>query len=140
MRYLAEATPTSPTPASAAVVAAFSSADDVVRAEQYADFVTGRAFRRTLLCRDNVQVSPSPLADAVTRLQVRSQAVPTAPSEADAARGPGVEAFRTSSSVTMTTNNPMVIAALHVLGAESPRVVSFTDLQAFDRRTTGQRS
>jgi methyltransferase-like protein len=129
LRYVGEATPSSPTQASESLVAALNPAHDVIRAEQYADFVTGRAFRRTLLCRQDAHVAPSQAVDAVSRLYMRSQAVPTTPSEADAARGPGVEAFRTSSSVTMTTNNPMVIAALHVLGAESPRVVSFADLQ-----------
>jgi SAM-dependent methyltransferase/methyltransferase-like protein len=128
LRYLAEATPTSQTSASESVVAAFNPSHDPIRAEQYVDFVIGRAFRRTLLCRSDISVASSPLIDAIPHLLARSQAAPVAPSEEDAARGGDVAAFRTPSSVTMTTNNPMVIAALRVLGEAAPRVVSFADL------------
>lgn len=129
LRYLAEATPTTHTAGSEPTAIKFDPTHDPIRTEQYVDFVIGRAFRRTLLCRDDVQVAPSALLDAVPRLLARTQAVRVAPSEADAARGGGVEAFRTPSSVTMTTNNPMIIAALHVLGDVAPRVIPFADLQ-----------
>lgn len=129
LRYLCEATPTAHTPVSELTLATLGPTHGRVRTEQYADFVAGRTFRRTLLCRAGVEVASAPLADAIPRLMLRSQAVSVAPAEADAARGPGVEAFRTPSSVTMTTNNPLVIAVLRVLGAVAPRVVAFTDLE-----------
>ena len=135
LRYLAEATPTAHSAAGNSVEATPDLATDPIRTEQYIDFVIGRTFRRTLLCRKGIEVASSPLADSISRVFARSQATPVAPAEADAARGPGVEAFRTPNSVTMTTNNPLVIAALHVLGAEAPRVVSFADLQ----RLVGER-
>ncbi|HTE46787.1 MAG TPA: class I SAM-dependent methyltransferase [Gemmatimonadaceae bacterium] len=129
LRYLAEAKPTAHTPAKGRVEQAFESAQDIVQMEQYVDFVLGRTFRRTLLCHDGIQVASGPLAEAIPQLMIRSRAVSVAPAEADAARGPGVEAFRTPNGVTMTTNNPLVIAVLRVLGAAAPVVMSFEQLQ-----------
>ncbi|HEY9228546.1 MAG TPA: hypothetical protein VIP11_17970, partial [Gemmatimonadaceae bacterium] len=58
-------------------------------------------------------------------------AEPVAPSPEDAARGGVVEAFRTPGGVTVTTNHPLVISALHALGSVSPATMSFDDIQRF---------
>ena len=129
LQYLAEASPTAHTPATEAVDATFNPARDRVRTEQYVDFVIGRTFRRSLLCREGIEAASSPREDAIPHLLVRSQAVRVEPAAADAARGPGVEAFRTPDGVTMTTNNPLVIAVLHALASAAPRVVSFAELR-----------
>ncbi|MEP6491165.1 MAG: class I SAM-dependent methyltransferase [bacterium] len=129
LRYLAEAKPTAHTPAKGRVEDAFDSDRNTVQMEQYVDFVIGRTFRRTLLCREHVDVTNVPLAGAIPQLMIRSRGVSVPPSEADAARGPGVEAFRTPNGVTMTTNNPLLIAVLQVLSRAAPLVLSFPDLQ-----------
>jgi SAM-dependent methyltransferase/methyltransferase-like protein len=102
---------------------------DRLRAEQYRDFVAGRTFRKTLLCRAGIDVKSAPLPSAVPQLFVRSLASPAEPSPEDAARGPGVRAFRAPRGASMTTNNPLVIAMLNALGSVSPTVVSFPELQ-----------
>jgi SAM-dependent methyltransferase len=42
--------------------------DDLVAREQYGDFISGRAFRQSLLCHAALSPSPDPVADGVGRL------------------------------------------------------------------------
>ena len=58
------------------------------------------------------------------RVRSRSQ-----PSAEDAARGGDVESFRAPSGATITTNNPLVVAALRRLSDVAPEVVAFDDLR-----------
>ena len=104
-------------------------AGDRIRSEQYMDFVQGRMFRRTLLCHDGVHSSAEPVVDAIRQLRVRSRVEPVDPSAEDAARGPGVAAFRIPEGRTVTTNNPVIILTLMALVAVAPVVVAYEDLK-----------
>ncbi|MEP6990740.1 MAG: methyltransferase regulatory domain-containing protein [bacterium] len=101
---------------------------DVVRVQQYLDFATGRTFRRSLLCHEHVVALPQPCVDAVVALHVTLSAVPTTPAEDDRGKGPGVESFSSPSNTTMTTNNPLVLAAFHVLLRVAPSSLPFDAL------------
>ncbi|MGH2897684.1 MAG: methyltransferase regulatory domain-containing protein, partial [Solirubrobacteraceae bacterium] len=103
--------------------------DDRVRTEQYLDFVRGRTFRRTLLCHTDVRPAAQPLADALRRVWIRSTGEPVEPSAEDAARGPGVGAFRAFGGRTITTNNPLMIATLSALQETAPAAMPFDDLE-----------
>ncbi len=101
---------------------------DVVRVQQYLDFATGRTFRRSLLCHEHVVALAQPSPDAVVALHVALRAVPTTPAEEDRGKGPGVESFRSPNNTTMTTNNPLVLAAFHVLLRVAPSSLPFDAL------------
>ncbi len=105
---------------------------DPIRAEQYRDFVRGGMFRKTLLCHAAVPLSRAPLPGAMKGLYLTGEVrpVPAAdkPAPADA------EAFETMNGRRLTTNNPLLRAALHGLFAAWPRAVAFGALHAEIRR------
>ena len=103
--------------------------DDVVRVQQYHDFASGGTFRRTLLCHDTAVPNPKPDAASIRDFHLVMRAVPAKPSEEDARRSNGTaESFKSADDVVVTTNNPMVIAALHALLRVMPAALSFTEL------------
>jgi methyltransferase-like protein/SAM-dependent methyltransferase len=126
LRYLAEARLSAETDSTRMVRQACAETSDPIILEQYLDFVVGRTFRRTLMCHQSVVPETVPLADGVQRLYVRSRVLPVPPAPSDAAAG--VEAFRSPTEVTITTNNPVVIAMLRVLIDAAPAVLPFGDL------------
>lgn len=127
LQFLCEARPTAENDALRRMRESLGPEVDRIRSEQYYDFVLGRTFRRTLLARDGAMCSATPQASAVRRLYLRSRAIQVPPADGDATV-PGVESFRTASAVTITTNQPVVLAMLHVLVEAAPRVVSFDEL------------
>ena len=133
LRFLAEARPSRQTHATATVRKAVAAANDVIRSEQYVDFVLGRTFRRTLLCHANIDVAHEPQTSAVQGLHFRARCVRVDPSEEDA--GESVEAFRSAAEATLTTNNPLIRAILHELMVVSPSALPFAELQ---RRITAR--
>jgi SAM-dependent methyltransferase len=50
--------------------------DDLVAREQYGDFISGRAFRQSLLCRADAPPSVGPVPDGLARLHVSSSHAP----------------------------------------------------------------
>jgi SAM-dependent methyltransferase/methyltransferase-like protein len=128
LQYLCEAKPTSETPSTKKLQQLLAVTDDRIRFEQYTDFVIGRTFRRTLLSRSAQQCAAMPQASAVQGLYLRSRAVQVPPAAEDAKTVAGVESFRTPTEVTITTNNPVVLAMFHVLADAAPGVVAFADL------------
>jgi SAM-dependent methyltransferase/methyltransferase-like protein len=130
LEFIGEARPTAENPAIAAVREKMGAVDRI-RMEQYIDFVVGRTFRRTILRRRRADaLADSPRRDVVPRLFLRSRAVSVAPSADAAQRGPGVAAFRGPLDTTITTNNPLVVAMLHILADAAPRAVGFDDLRS----------
>lgn len=111
-----------------------SPSDDRVVTEQMLDHARGTSFRRSLLCRDALRPLASPRADVIRSLHVATRSVPVAPSAEDLDRSQGLaESFRSHDGVTITTNNPMVIGALHVLLRIAPSGLPFAELA---RRTS----
>jgi methyltransferase-like protein/SAM-dependent methyltransferase len=101
---------------------------DVIRAQQYIDFATRRTFRRTLLCHDTAAISPRPSADAMVELYLTMRATSVEPSADDAARSANVQSFESPDGVKVTTNNPLVLAALGSLLRVAPATLSFAEL------------
>lgn len=129
LSFLAEANPVVEPAAMVQLPDTLAAAGDRIRTEQYKDFVHGRTFRRTLLCHDESIPTDEPVADAVRQLRVRSRVEIVAPSDEDAARGPGVAAFRIPEGRTVTTNNPVMTSTLMALEAAAPVTVTFDDLK-----------
>src|SRR4051794_15557623 len=99
---------------------------DVIVREQYADFLVGRAFRRTLLCHASVALDRPARPASLVGLRVAANVSPVA---ADAgAAGRGVRRFKTGKGATLSTNHPAATAALEMLGRAWPGSVPFTEL------------
>jgi SAM-dependent methyltransferase len=99
---------------------------NLLRQEEYLDILRCRTFRRTLLCHEDVNVSPEPLVDAVEGLQA---AVSVAPGSIDPQIRPNVvDSFRAPDTRTVAIDHPALKAAVLVLGEQWPRSVPFRSL------------
>jgi methyltransferase-like protein/2-polyprenyl-3-methyl-5-hydroxy-6-metoxy-1,4-benzoquinol methylase len=129
LQYLGEAQPsplTADLPAKVRHVLDQLAPDRLAR-EQHLDFLSNRTFRRTLLCHKGVRLQPAPSWEAVKRLRLAALVRPVNP-QPDVT-GDGAEAFHTASGgVSLTTNRPLVKAALVALFDAWPRSVSFEAL------------
>ncbi len=122
--------------------------EDVIVREQYMDFFKNRMFRQTLLCHDGAPVNRTLDESAVERLWVSSRARPqeggsdldedgrasgeATPMRRDATPtvAPDAETFVTPEGFTMSTSEPLVIAAMRALGEAWPGSLAFSTLLA----------
>jgi SAM-dependent methyltransferase len=136
LRYLAEAdlrdlrTDTWP----AGIRDALPSVDDVLRREQFLDYLKLRRFRQTLLCRAETTPAPMPVAARVGSLSVASYARPLV---ADDER-PGLVTFAVPGGAQIATEDERVVAALVRLGHAWPAAVSVADLLAGEPDAEGR--
>lgn len=92
---------------------------DIVRAEQYMDFLRNRFFRQTLLCHKMVSLRRVLEADSLEGLLIASAAAPES-SPLDLAHGIK-QSFRTPGGPTVETDFPLTKAALTVLSERWPQ-------------------
>ncbi len=96
---------------------------DVIAYQQYLDFARHRRFRQTLLCRAEIALAREGVAERVSGLLVAS------PMRVLAEHADGAVEFANSRGAgTLTTNNPIIIAALRRLEEVWPRAERFADL------------
>lgn len=100
--------------------------DDLIRQEQYFDFLRRRVFRRTMLCHCECSLTRTPMAQPVSGWQVTSRSRPTVEQPDFDSLAP-VE-FRTPEGVTLTTNRPLMKRMLGSLFDWWPQSVSASDL------------
>lgn len=101
-------------------------APDIVRMEQYMDFVRNRTFRQTLLTHAAVPITRAVDAQLTRRFHIASsaRAVSTKPSVDQ-----GVpELFRSTSNSTITTAHAITKAAFLVLAERWPQTMTFEQL------------
>jgi methyltransferase-like protein/SAM-dependent methyltransferase len=103
-------------------------APDLVRTEQYLDFLRNRRFRQTLLCHRGVSLDRAPAPGRLERLYVASAFRPVS-ARPDLGRG-AAEEFRSPRGLPVTTGEPLVKAALLHLAEAWPAAVPFHDLTA----------
>jgi len=101
---------------------------DVIRQEQYLDFIKGRPFRQTLLCRGQAGLHRSPQPEQLTALYFASPAGPV--SVAPDLRAGVWEEFRGPRGAAMRTDDRQVKTALMRLNGVWPQSVQFADLLA----------
>jgi methyltransferase-like protein/2-polyprenyl-3-methyl-5-hydroxy-6-metoxy-1,4-benzoquinol methylase len=106
-----------------------------VAREQYLDFVAGRSFRQTLLCRQGRQLDGEWKPEYVYNLLAAADAVP-ANTTANPAT-PGMEDFQRDKSV-IATGQPVLKSALIFLGEVWPRRVPFDELLNKARERAGR--
>ncbi len=97
--------------------------DDVIRREQYLDFIKGRMFRQTLLCRAELEIDRSPQPLIVERLAVSSPAKAAAAPDRK-----GRVTFEGPTGSTLTTDHPLVRRALERVGSSWPAAIWVRDL------------
>jgi SAM-dependent methyltransferase len=97
--------------------------EDPIRREQYLDFLKGRMFRQTLLCRAEHELDRTPRPEVVERL-----AVSTPARARDAPDAEGAVTFEGPTGSTLATDHPLVRAALERVADAWPAAVWVRDL------------
>jgi methyltransferase-like protein len=100
--------------------------DNVLRREQYFDFINLRRFRQTLVCRGDIALRRDPKPDILNGFLFSTRVRPESP-EAGLADD-AVETFVNAKGISFQTNHSLTKAALAILYDDAPRRVPFTDL------------
>lgn len=110
-------------------------APDLVRMEQYMDFVRNRMFRRTLLCRSDVEPTRSLGPECLRGRYVAGNLVP---GDEEPDMDPGVPVtFKHQYGALVTVEDPLHKAALVLLGGVWPATVPVEALAALARDMVG---
>jgi methyltransferase-like protein/cyclopropane fatty-acyl-phospholipid synthase-like methyltransferase len=102
------------------------SSSNLVELEQYVDFIKGRAFRRTLLVHDAIQLERAAPLSLLTDLHLTAQAKPV--NKNPDVEGPTKEKFRNDDGVEIETSHPLAKAALLNLYYHWPASMTFPEL------------
>lgn len=95
--------------------------DSLLLKEQYMDFLKGRRFRQTLLCRDDVVLSRRLRPEAMKSFHVSATISLNEPAEASAP-------FKTATGVSFGMEHPLATAAMMALAKIRPLRFSFDTL------------
>lgn len=99
---------------------------DVLRSEQFIDFITCRRFRSTLFCRSELEIDHDPVPEAIRSLFLSSQLV------ADAAdpkiKDSSAVRFSGPKNAVVEINHPLTKAALTYLSRSSAKGTGFSGL------------
>jgi methyltransferase-like protein len=107
-------------------------APNIIKMEQYMDFLRNRTFRQTLLCHREVSLNRRLSHESLSRLYVACPAKP-ASAESNLAAGAS-EQFKHPRGITLTSSDALVKAALVHLAETWPEAVAFESLCASARR------
>jgi cyclopropane fatty-acyl-phospholipid synthase-like methyltransferase len=99
---------------------------DLIRREQYIDFLLNRAFRQSLLCHAGTSTKTAPSADALRSLRMTSKCRPE--DEALVIDSDHKEPFLTLDRTRVLVDEPLLKAALIVLWKLWPRSSRFCEL------------
>lgn len=109
---------------------------DRLQREQYLDFFAMRHFRRTLLCRAAVKLSPSPDASAIREFWIESKLTPSRGASCDLRAGVS-ERFETAQGVKIDVAVPFAKAALLCLAERHGHPLHFEELLLLTRDQLG---
>jgi SAM-dependent methyltransferase len=102
--------------------------DDAMEREQYNDFVRDKTFRRSLVCRAELQPKHTVVLEALERLRVQSVCGPVSP--VPDLFSAAVEEFRSSDGqFRLATGSPLVKLALGLLGEAFPSSLPIPELR-----------
>lgn len=108
---------------------------DLISLEQYLDYLTNRAFRRTLLVHDNLPLTRTPGPEVAQTLLAVGLSKPV--SERPDVTTTKVEEFVNDAGSTVSTNVPFAKAALVTLFEQWPRPFRFDELWSAVRERIG---
>ena len=100
--------------------------NEIVRTEQYMDFLRNRTFRQTLLCKKEIALNRNLTFQSVLTSRIASSAKPVAEHVDIQSSQP--DAFHLPDGRTFTTPNPILKAAFQYLSEIWPQSVPFNDL------------
>jgi methyltransferase-like protein len=142
LQYLADASVSSMftgnLPAKAAEALA-PAGNDIVRTEQYMDFLTNRRFRSTLLCHQGVALNRALTPAHLEEFYVRSFLSPAVATVDLENLGEGV-AFVSPTGVTLTVNTPQAAAVMLVLWENNHRALSFDQVSQLATEKLGDKA
>lgn len=101
--------------------------EDVIRKEQYLDFLKCRRFRQTLLCHQEVELRREPSAELLRDLFYASSAKPTSVNAQ--LTDESIVSFEGEGGLRLTTSHPIAKLALAFLGLHWPARVQFNDIE-----------
>lgn len=113
---------------------------DIVRREQYLDFLTNRRFRSTILCHGGVQLSRAISRDRLEGLYYTSRLVPKeALDTIDLSAGKPTKFVNSSNNSTVIVKSPVSVALLCVLAENYPHPLSVDEVveKASERLNNG---
>jgi methyltransferase-like protein/SAM-dependent methyltransferase len=108
---------------------------DVLRMEQYMDFIRNRMFRSTLVCHREQRLDRNVDSARVMELFVAAGVKDDRTAEA---KSPGQENFAALNGVRFHTNDDLTKAAIRILAAAWPRAILFEELFADAARASGK--
>ncbi len=100
--------------------------DDVIRKEQFTDFIKGRPFRSSLVCRDPIKLDRDPPPNILRSFYLASQVEPV--SDQPDLSSSSSEKFKTPDGQTIEIDDPMTKAALSYLQSIWSSSASFDEL------------
>ncbi len=99
--------------------------NEIVRTEQYMDFVCNRTFRQTVVCRSDLNINRNLSAQDVLGFNISAALRISAEV---ALEDGGLETFTSASGASLTTRQPLTKAALRHLASIFPASISFKEL------------
>lgn len=102
-------------------------APEIIRMEQYMDFLRNRVFRQTLLVHQDVTLSRNLYGNSIEGFQVASPMKPV--SAKPDLRSAASEQFRTPNNVGLNTVDPIVKATLAILAERWPQAIPIGELR-----------
>jgi methyltransferase-like protein/2-polyprenyl-3-methyl-5-hydroxy-6-metoxy-1,4-benzoquinol methylase len=102
-------------------------APNQIQTEQYLDFVRNRMFRETLLVHEQTRFDWTIRSDSLHGLHLTTRQY--FPTKVEDIRSDAAVQFQTKSGLTLTTNNPIMKAAMRVFLDRWPATISFADLE-----------
>jgi len=112
-----------------------SIAPDLLRREQFLDFLRNQTFRRTLLTRESKALTRKLSPERVFGLRIATKAQPVNASANEDLQVP--ETFRVPKGGTLTTGRPVTKAAMLELVQRSPLTIGFDELCALAHARLG---
>src|SRR5262249_18920351 len=109
---------------------------DQIATEQYMDFLRNRAFRETLLVHGRNAPSWQVRAERVERLHIASAARPAENAQVDLKSEEPVK-YKSPSGLVLSTNRPLLKAAIQVLSEAWPGTLPFAELLTRSRAVAG---
>jgi methyltransferase-like protein/2-polyprenyl-3-methyl-5-hydroxy-6-metoxy-1,4-benzoquinol methylase len=107
-------------------------AADIIRLEQYMDFLRNRMFRQTLLCHADIHLSRRLRGEMIAGFYAASAITPV--NQHPNLRSTEPEEFRTPDGLVFSVSQPLSKAALCQLSDDWPRYVTVADLRHKARR------
>ncbi|MEY4930708.1 MAG: hypothetical protein RI909_1432 [Bacteroidota bacterium] len=104
---------------------------DIVRTEQYLDFITNRTFRATLLCHEGVSINRNLNSDVAEQFLLRTQIIPIMPWDDMDIYNEDEKCdfyFERTSDKTLSTQSPILKAVFYALSRHYNQYVVFDDI------------